>query len=177
QRRLSRTPHPLERQRACHLTYGTASVSYRPLTTDHFLMEVCGIREALLELGEFAQEREAHLLALLRMELGREDVVVPDGGGERRRVIGLGGDEPRVARRHVVGVDEVSPRRFWQAAQDRRGPANAERVPAHVRHFEFRRQLKAYDFAGEEIEPLVFTVFVTLGEKQLQTQADAEKRL
>jgi hypothetical protein len=24
------------------------------LTTDHFLMKVCGIREAVLELGEFA---------------------------------------------------------------------------------------------------------------------------
>src|SRR5205814_1169534 len=57
--------------------------------------------------GEVAQYRQADALAFLGVELGGEDVFVPDRGGNRRGIVGGGGDDVIVARDGVVGVDEV----------------------------------------------------------------------
>src|SRR5262249_34442218 len=53
-------------------------------------------------LSEVSQHRQSHALALLGVKLRREYVLVPYGRCEGRRVVGLGCDQDRVLRHHVV---------------------------------------------------------------------------
>src|SRR5438552_500794 len=109
------------------------------------------------------------------MKLGREHVVLPDHGGERRWIVGLGSNEIRVFGNHIVGVYEINSRFAWQIPKQRSRTADTKLVPAHVRHFEIRHVGKAHHLARKEIEPVMFPVFVTLTEEQLQAETDSQE--
>ena len=111
--------------------------------------------------GEVAQHRQPDALALLRVELRGEDVVVPDRRGERRRVVGLGRDERRVASAPRSRSGRSRPTTpSGRSREQRRRPADAQLVPAHVRHLQARHVGEAHHVAGEEVEPRVLAVLV-----------------
>src|SRR5579871_5862259 len=85
------------------------------------------LRASLLKVGErlhggkVLQHRQPDVLALLRMELRRLDVLVPEHRGERIRIVRGCRDDGRFARDTVVGMHEVDRRAVGDVAQDRRG--------------------------------------------------------
>ncbi len=77
----------------------------------------------------------------------------------------------------MIGVDEVDRGTRFHSLQRRGRGADAQLIPAHVRHLEPRHVGKTHHFAGKDIETGVKTIFVAAREKELQAQANAEERL
>ena len=82
----------------------------------------------------------------------------------------------RIARHHVVGVDEVEVRALGEAVQQRRPAADRQLVPAHVRHLDSAGTSNR-TIRRQDAQPFVRAAFVADIEQQLQPQADAQKRL
>src|SRR5574337_262648 len=78
----------------------------------------CSSRQA----RKILQEPEAGRLALLRMELRREEVVAPDHRGEPGAVVGDPRRHVLVRRLHVIGMDEVEEWLLGEARQNGRRP-------------------------------------------------------
>src|SRR5437870_3608285 len=86
----------------------------------------------LAKAGELVQHRQPHALTFLRVKLRREDVVLPYGRREARRIVGFGGDQARIRRHYVIRVDEIDRRALSQDGQVWRRLANVELVPTHM---------------------------------------------
>src|SRR5258706_8953706 len=126
---------------------------------------------------ESAEQLQPFRLALLRMELRGEEIILPDGGTEGVAVVGFDGDEAGVFRYHIVRVDEVEEGAVSRAFQNRRLALDAAAVPPHVRYLELVRQIKADAFPAQDAQPFVLAVFIAHVEEELQPQADAQERL
>ena len=125
---------------------------------------------------EVGDQPEAGGLALLRVELGAEEVVAADGGGDRAAVVGAGEAVGRVGGDEVVGVDEIGVVAGGDAGEERVGGEDLERVPAHVRDLE--RGVgggEADDLAGDPAEARGVAVLAADGRQHLLADADAEE--
>src|SRR6185312_10919026 len=115
------------------------------------------------------------------MELRADHIVASDNGGKRtavvclrHQVIGSGGFE-------LVGMDKIgmqSIRTKRDILKQRMHLYQIQRVPAHVRNFQFRISRRyAVDFAGNPAEARGCLIFAPPLGHQLHTDADSEKRL
>ena len=77
---------------------------------------------------EVLDEQHAGLLALFRVELGRDETSALDGGGEIHSAIGLRRDERRIGRGGEVKVHVIEIRRGAQSLPGR----SFRRVPSFV---------------------------------------------
>src|SRR5205814_9078901 len=102
--------------------------------------------------AEVLEYAEAHLLALLGMELAGEDVPPGDARREFRAVWCRARHQGRVGRHRIVGMDEVHVRAVGDAGERRDGPGDPQRVPPHVRHLAVGRVTKADDPTREDAE-------------------------
>ena len=75
--------------------------------------------------GEVLEEPEAPALALLGVELGREERAAADRRGERHPVVHVATRQRGVGRRRVVGVHEVEVRAARDAVEERPGRPGA----------------------------------------------------
>src|SRR5690242_18951911 len=108
------------------------------------------MRPLELDVDEALEQSEPDLLALVRVELDREEVLP----GERRTVGDpVGGEERRAGRVRGgrVGVGEVGVLAVERPEERRARRARAQRRPADVRQLLPRGQLR--DLPGDEAEP------------------------
>src|SRR3990172_6092761 len=138
------------------------------------------------ERAEVGQDGESGPLALLGVELDRHPVPFSHGGGERDAVRRPAGDDGRILRFHVIGVDEVEVRPGRDAAEHGVIQGEVDPVPPHVRHLERNgppvrsRPRKArgepHHLAAKKPDPLVPPELLALGEEHLQAEADPQER-
>ena len=136
---------------------------------------MCRHRHGLTAGGPFeevAVEAKAGVAALLRVELGGDDVVAGKGAGEGDAVVGLADNAFAVVGRRVVAVDEVEVGVVRYAVEDGVRPASSHLVPAHVRHFQAVGQ--SQDAAGKDVEAGVLAALLADGQERLEAHADAE---
>ncbi len=106
---------------------------------------------------------------------GREHVVEPERGVERRAVLDGRGDDGRVVGHAVQRVHEVHPRLVTEVAQHRVvGVDDVEPVPLHLRDLRARRD--PADRAGDHVEPGGASFSSRRGEQHLHADADPEER-
>src|SRR5258706_718319 len=136
------------------------------------------IASALLrEAREVAEDGEADLLALLRMELAGEQMVGRDAGDERAGIGRRGRGQRLILGHDVIGVDEIDVVAPGDAGEKRRIFFLFHAVPAHVRHLEAVVRAKRHHPAGKNIQSLLRPELLALAEQELEAEADAEKRL
>src|SRR5262249_27241338 len=113
------------------------------------------------------QKLEARELALLRMELRGEDVVLLHGRAELDIAVTRAQRAGRGMRRDdVIGVHEVVPL-----------TAGSHLIPSHVWNFQAGIGRKTDHAAGQEAEPATRSLLLAFLEQNLQPQANAEIRL
>lgn len=129
-------------------------------------------------MGEVTEQGEADVLTFLGVELGGEDVVAPDGGGEATAVVGPTGDDRGILGAGVEAVDEVDVATFGDASKERApGLGKFQTVPADLRDFESGLWREPDDGAGEDAEALGAGVeFLASIEQGLVADADTEER-
>src|SRR3981189_1343749 len=116
-----------------------------------------------LPLQEISDQLEAQPLALLRMELGADEGVAADHGGNRTAIVRLGHEigalgDAEVERVHKIGVQAL--RSHSDALKQRMRAALIERVPAHMGNLQARIGGRdAIDLAGNPAEPLHHFIF------------------
>src|SRR5262249_52090584 len=125
---------------------------------------------------EAAEKLQSHVLALLRMEDARVDVVPPDARDEFDAVLGRRRDDVAIDRLGVEGVHEVYVVPVGHVRQRGHAALHAKLVPPHVRHLELRPVWKAHDLAAEDPEPAHAGRLLALLEEQLHADADTEER-
>src|SRR5512140_427727 len=129
------------------------------------------------ELHEVAQDLEPDFLALLGMELAREDVGLANRSGQVNAVLGLERDERRVGGDGVVGVHEVDVSALGDAGEQRIAAVKRELVPPDMRDFYARLSgPEPHDAAGDHAEPGARSLLLALVEQDLQAEADPQVR-
>src|SRR5207247_2561501 len=102
------------------------------------------------QLDEVLQQLQANLLALLGMELRREEVLLPDRRRERFSVGRAGGNDGFVHRPRKKAVDEINVAAVRHAAEKGTlGPNDLDLVPADLGNLQSCLLGKANDFASE----------------------------
>src|SRR6266516_2658424 len=76
-------------------------------------------------------------LALLRVELYSEYVVIPDSGDKRHAIIGRCGNDGITHGLHNIRVHEIEIGALGNARENRRTTGQARLIPAHMRHLEW----------------------------------------
>src|SRR5579871_1464138 len=114
------------------------------------------IGSSILPTDEVVQHAEPEILALFRMELGGEDIVLPHGRRHRTAIIALRFHIPRIIAAEIVRVDEVEiGMRRHIGKQWTAGPV-VHVVPANLGHPQRRiLRLKADDVGLEPAKPLM----------------------
>lgn len=122
---------------------------------------------------------QADALAFFGMELGGEDVITPDGGGEIPAIFGLGGDDALVRRLRIKAVDEIDIAAAFDIAEERAiGPGNLDLVPADLRNLQAVFFGKADNAAFEDAQTGSAGVeFLASFKQRLVTDADAQEKL
>ena len=92
-------------------------------------------------------------------------------------MVGLGGHVLGPGGDGVVGVDKVDGGLRTEPREERRGPLDPQRVPAHVGNFQPRRRRKPDHAAGEQTEAWMLAVLLADLEQELQTEANPQARL
>src|SRR5215468_5779331 len=124
--------------------------------------------------GEVLEQPDPPPLALLGVELGREEHAPPDRRGEGHPVGARGDGHRRVRGLGIVRVHEVEIGPARDPVEEREVPAVLDLVPAHVGHLEPGRE--AAHHTGNHVEPLALAELLALGEQQLVAEADPQKR-
>src|SRR3954464_15764824 len=120
---------------ACMVAPTRRQLSKRiPFTKPTFLKSRVGMIRSLIDMSvreEIAEQCEACLLALFRMELYAEDVVASNGGGESLAVVGGGQHIVLWHAGHDITVEEVEI--FFADGAEQRGVADgADVIPADM---------------------------------------------
>src|SRR3569623_458461 len=133
---------------------------------------------------EIGEQAETRLLALFRVELLREHVVAPHGGGEVAGIVTGARDVRGIGRHRVITVDEIKAAVLRNAFPQRMRAGLMQFVPTHVRHLEplaARRIVQGLaettHLAADDAEPRRAVVLVAAVEQGLHTEADAEEGL
>ena len=120
---------------------------------------------------------QADFLAFFGVELGGEDVVAPDGGGEGVAVFGAGGDDAGIGGLGVEAVDEIDVAAAGDAAVE--GAVRAgdfDLVPADLRDFQAVFNREPDDAARENAQAGGAGIkFFAAVEQRLVADADAQK--
>src|SRR5450631_1284400 len=114
------------------------------------------------------------------MELGGDDVVLPDRRAEFKTVVGGGGNDIIIVRHYIIGVDEIDVGTFGDALEGWRPALEAELGPSHLGNFQgFVGNPhvigKTQHMAGDHIQPLVEPEFYAVGKEQLHTDANPQE--
>ena len=109
------------------------------------------------------------------MELGAEEVVAAEGGGEGRAVVAPGGDVGLVFRAEGVGVGEIGVGPGPEAGEDGVVAGEEDLVPADMRDGQAGGGLEGLDEAVNPAEAAGLAVFEADIRHQLQADADAEE--
>src|SRR5207249_4489121 len=106
---------------------------------------------------EIAQDLEPVVLALLRMELGGEDVLARDRGREWISILAVRDDVLRGAAHHVKTVDEVEDELVLpKSPHQRMRLASDHVVPPHVRDLQsVVGQVEPHDLSVEPAQTLM----------------------
>jgi len=107
------------------------------------------------------------------MELRGEQPAAGDRRAERAAVVGDGRHQRVVGGPGMIGMHEVERVAVRAPAHARAAPR--DRVPAHVRHLEWRREVEPPNLPGEHAEPGMPPALPARLEEQLQAHADAEE--
>src|SRR6266513_4878796 len=126
---------------------------------------------------EVPEHPQPHALTLFRVKLRGADVFMADRRSERRRVVGLGGNDRPVLRDDVIRVYEVDRGCLGKVAEDGRRLTELQLIPAHVRHLQSWDVAEANHVAREEVETAMLAILVAGGEEHLQAETNTEKRL
>src|ERR1041385_3675679 len=110
------------------------------------------------------------------MELAGEEMIRRDARRERLPVRRRRRDKRTGLRGDIIRMGEKKEDNGRNGAEKRRRFFHLELVPAHVRHLRPVLRAKADHTAGKNIEALLRAELLTLGEEQLKSEADAEKR-
>src|SRR5574341_15732 len=128
--------------------------------------------------SESLQYRQPQVLALLGMELDRENIVLPDARDELSPVSGRGCDHALVFGHYVVGVHEVEVAAVGHVGERGRPSFDGNGIPAQVRDLErWIVNVESYYAPLDDVQSLVDAELLALGEEKLQAQAYAQKRL
>ena len=130
----------------------------------------------LVDLLKSLEDLKAVGLTFLRVKLGREEVVLSYHGTKLSSVITLQCDDGGICWSHVVAVNEVEMAVFRCVGEDGCIGSFGDGVPTHVGHFKAWWQIETHHVAFENSKSLVFTVFESTLEEQLQPKANAKKR-
>src|SRR3569833_1600011 len=85
---------------------------------------------------EIGEQAETRLLARFRVELHREHVVAPHGGGEVAGIVTGARDVRGIGRHRVITVDEIKAAVLRNTFPQRMRAGLMQFVPTHVRHLE-----------------------------------------
>src|SRR3989441_12042427 len=114
------------------------------------------------------------------MELTGEDVVARDAGDKGPTVVGHRARDGLIIGHNEVRMDEIHERAIEHAVEDGRAFPDRDRVPPHVRHLHRRRGApgrKPDNPPRNHAEPPMRAELLAFAEQQLESQADAKKRL
>src|SRR5215216_2720950 len=124
---------------------------------------------------EVAIEAQAVGPALLRVELGGNEVVPRQHAGKPHAVFGLAEYGVMRQRCRVVAVHEVEVGAVLDPVEDGMRPDLDHAVPAHVWNLEVARR-EALDSAFDDVEARVLAPLFGNAKQRLLPHADAEKR-
>src|ERR1039457_1716647 len=115
------------------------------------------------------------------MELGGDNVILPDRRTELNAVVGGGGDDIVVVRLYIIGVDKVDVGIVGNAFEGWRTAFELQLVPAHLGHLQlFGGNLhilgKAQYMPRDHIQPPVEAELDAVAEEQLHADTDAQER-
>ncbi len=121
------------------------------------------------------------LLTFFWVELGADDIVAPDDGGDVARVVAMRQPVGRSRDAEMIGMDEIGVLTGGDPVQHRMRPGRSgvddQIVPAHMRHFQpLVRRHDPHHFAGDPAEAAGVAVFAAPGGQHLHADADAEER-
>lgn len=128
------------------------------------------------EIHKILVDSQARRLALFRMELAGTQVIATDSGDEFRAVVAGGQNVRRISGLGVITVYKIDTWRFANAGEDRVGSLDRQMVPAHVRDLQPGLGLESDDIAPDKSQAVMFTVFKTAIEQQLQAKTDTHRR-
>ena len=97
--------------------------------------------------GEILDDLQANCLTFLWVELGRKQIVVGNRSAKIMLVASGQGDDIRIGRLDIVGVNKVNIGVGRNSLEQRRFMADIDSIPAHVGNFVGGRQLKLADVA------------------------------
>src|SRR5262245_66516206 len=114
------------------------------------------------------------------MELSADHRVAADDRRNRATVVRFGDEIGAGSRLEVERVHEISVltlRSDGDAVEQRMRPARVERIPTHMRDFQFRvRGRDWFDVAGDPAQPLRHLVFAAALGHKLHADANAQER-
>ena len=177
--------HAVERavERPAHGAAKTASTDHRGISGIDGWFMGAQAHPSQARHQEVGEQREAGALALLGVELHREEPLAGDGGRELPAVLARAGDDRVVAGTHVVAVHEIEALGVVDAVPQRVVQPLTHPVPPHVRDLETsalgvdRIRGKADRAAREPPESRGVRVLLARLEQHLQAHADPEHRL